>query len=115
MAELILAIDQGTTGTTVLLIDSRGRVKARAYQEIRQFYPQPGWVEHDPEEIYRSAVTLSKKALRAARARRGRRPRDRVDESARDLRGVGARQRPAGPSRDRVAMPAQREYLRGAA
>jgi len=68
MAELVLAIDQGTTGTTVLLIDSRGRVKARAYQEIRQFYPQPGWVEHDPEEIYRSALTLSKKALRAARA-----------------------------------------------
>ena len=67
MAELVLAIDQGTTGTTVLLLDSRGRVKARAYQEIRQYYPEPGWVEHDPEEIYRSAVVLSKKALRAAR------------------------------------------------
>ncbi len=77
MAELILAIDQGTTGTTVLLIDPRGRVKARAYQEIRQFYPEPGWVEHDPEEIYRSAVAMSKKALRAARV------------SARDVCAIG--------------------------
>jgi len=68
MADLILAIDQGTTGTTVFVIDGRGRIRGRAYGEIRQFYPQPGWVEHDPEEIYRSAVALSKKALKAARA-----------------------------------------------
>ncbi len=71
MAELVLAIDQGTTGTTVLLVDPRGRVRGRAYKEIRQFYPRPGWVEHDPEEIYRSAVTVSKAALRAARADAG--------------------------------------------
>ena len=68
MAELVLSIDQGTTGTTVLLLDPKGRVRGRAYREIRQFYPRPGWVEHDPEEIYRSALTLSKAALRAARA-----------------------------------------------
>ncbi|HYB91775.1 MAG TPA: glycerol kinase GlpK [Candidatus Binataceae bacterium] len=77
MADLILAIDQGTTGTTVFVIDARGKIRGRAYREIRQFYPRPGWVEHDPEEIYRSAVTLAKAALRAARA------------SAGDLRGVG--------------------------
>ena len=68
MADLILAIDQGTTGTTVFVIDARGKIRGRAYGEIRQFYPKPGWVEHDPEEIYRSAVLLSKKALKAARA-----------------------------------------------
>ncbi len=67
MADLILAIDQGTTGTTVFVIDARGKIRGRAYGEIRQFYPKPGWVEHDPEEIYRSAVTLAKKALKAAR------------------------------------------------
>jgi glycerol kinase len=71
MAELILAIDQGTTGTTVLLFDARGRVKARTYQEIRQYYPKPGWVEHDPEEIYRSVVAMSRKAIRLARADAG--------------------------------------------
>jgi len=69
MADLVLAIDQGTTGTTVFVIDARGKIRGRAYGEIRQFYPQPGWVEHDPEEIYRSAVTLSKKALKTARAK----------------------------------------------
>jgi glycerol kinase len=77
MAELILTIDQGTTGTTVFVIDARGKIRGRAYREIRQFYPHPGWVEHDPEEIFRSATGLAKLALRAARAR------------ASDLRGVG--------------------------
>ena len=67
MADFILAIDQGTTGTTVFVVDHRGRIRGRAYAEIRQFYPKPGWVEHDPEEIYRSVVALSKKAIAAAR------------------------------------------------
>jgi glycerol kinase len=69
MAELVLAIDQGTTGTTVLVIDPRGRIRARAYGEIRQFFPQAGWVEHDPDEIFRSVVALGKRAMRAAGAR----------------------------------------------
>ena len=67
MPQVILAIDQGTTGTTVFVVDARGRIRGRAYAEIRQFYPKPGWVEHDPEEIYRSVVTLSKKAIAAAK------------------------------------------------
>ncbi|HOQ09442.1 MAG TPA: glycerol kinase GlpK [Syntrophomonadaceae bacterium] len=53
----ILAIDQGTTGTTALLIDHEGKAISRAYREFTQIYPQPGWVEHDPQEIW--AVTLS--------------------------------------------------------
>ncbi|HEV2171144.1 MAG TPA: FGGY family carbohydrate kinase, partial [Candidatus Binatus sp.] len=69
MPQLILAIDQGTTGTTVFVVDRRGRIRGRAYAEIRQFYPKPGWVEHDPEEIYRSVVALSKRALTAAKAK----------------------------------------------
>jgi glycerol kinase len=67
MADFILAIDQGTTGTTVFVVDRGGRIKGRAYAEIRQFYPKPGWVEHDPEEIHRSVVALSKKAIAAAK------------------------------------------------
>ena len=69
MPQLILAIDQGTTGTTVFVVDSHGRIRGRAYAEIRQFYPKPGWVEHDPEEIYRSVVALSKKAIATAKAK----------------------------------------------
>lgn len=49
---MILTIDQGTTGTTVLLIDSAGEIVAKAYREFEQIYPKPGWVEHDPMEIW---------------------------------------------------------------
>ena len=52
----ILAIDQGTTGTTSILYNSMGQVIARAYRELTQIYPQEGWVEHDPEEIWQSVV-----------------------------------------------------------
>lgn len=69
MSDLVLAIDQGTTGTTVFAIDSNGRVRGRAYREIRQYFPKPGWVEHDADEIARSAVTLAKAALTGARAK----------------------------------------------
>jgi glycerol kinase len=69
MPQAVLAIDQGTTGTTVMVLDRSGRIRARAYGEVRQFYPRPGWVEHDPEQIYRSVITLSRRALAAARVR----------------------------------------------
>ncbi len=62
---VILAIDQGTTGTTVLAVDQRGGVVGRAYREIEQHYPQPGWVEHDPEEIWRSVQETVDAALQA--------------------------------------------------
>jgi glycerol kinase len=52
---VILAIDQGTTGTTCLVFDGEGRVAGRAYSEFEQFFPRPGWVEHDAAEIW--AVT----------------------------------------------------------
>ena len=47
----LAAIDQGTTGTTVLVVDERDRVVGRAYREIPQSYPRPGWVEHDPQDV----------------------------------------------------------------
>ncbi|NTV05205.1 MAG: glycerol kinase GlpK [Chlorobiaceae bacterium] len=52
----ILAIDQGTTGTTCILYDQDAGVVAKAYRELTQFYPRAGWVEHDPEEIWQSVV-----------------------------------------------------------
>lgn len=48
----ILSVDQGTTGTTVLLIDAYGEIAARGYREFAQRYPRPGWVEHDATEIW---------------------------------------------------------------
>ena len=47
----ILALDQGTTSSRAILFDHDGAVKAVAQREFRQIFPQPGWVEHDPEEL----------------------------------------------------------------
>ena len=63
---MILAIDQGTTGTTCLVVDPELRVRGRGYREIRQHFPQPGWVEHDPEEIWASVEQTAAEALAAA-------------------------------------------------
>jgi glycerol kinase len=65
----ILAIDQGTTGTHSLLFDERGRVVGRGYKPFRQYFPQPGWVEHDPEEIWKSCLDVIGQALRGQRVK----------------------------------------------
>ena len=59
----VLAIDQGTTGCTALLIAEDGSVVGRAYSEFRQHYPQPGWVEHDPEEIWQTSLGVMARAI----------------------------------------------------
>ncbi|NLY88098.1 MAG: glycerol kinase, partial [Firmicutes bacterium] len=53
---LILAIDQGSTGTKVLAVDARGKIVAESYRKIKVLYPQAGWVEHEPEDIWQSVV-----------------------------------------------------------
>ena len=63
---MILAIDQGTTGTTCLVVDEELRVRGRGHREFRQHYPQPGWVEHDPEELWASVLGAAEDAVRAA-------------------------------------------------
>jgi len=67
MRSHVLAIDQGTTGTTVMIFDGAGQVRGRGYSEFRQYYPRPGWVEHDPEEIWRVTRRVIGVALRRAR------------------------------------------------
>jgi glycerol kinase len=67
---LVLAIDQGTTGTTVLVIDALGRVRGRGYAELAQHFPRPGWVEHDGREIWHSVLVATAKAMVRAHARR---------------------------------------------
>lgn len=54
MGQFVLAIDQGTTGSTVALMDARGKLRAAANVEFSQLYPQPGWVEHRPKDIWAS-------------------------------------------------------------
>jgi glycerol kinase len=70
MAEgYVLAIDQGTTGTKVLIFDVEGSVRSRAYSEFTQHYPKPGWVEHDAEEIWTVSRGLVAEALSQAGVR----------------------------------------------
>lgn len=64
----ILAIDAGTTGVTALIVDEHGRVISRGYAEFRQYYPRPGWVEHDPDDIWRATITAVADARNATEA-----------------------------------------------
>ncbi|HYB11388.1 MAG TPA: glycerol kinase GlpK [Alphaproteobacteria bacterium] len=59
----ILAIDQGTTSTRAMLFDHEGHPRGISQREIGQLYPRPAWVEHDPEEIWRSVLEVSKRAI----------------------------------------------------
>ena len=67
---MILAIDQGTTGTTCMVFDEAGRVIGRAYSEFEQHFPRPGWVEHDAGEIWDVTRRVAEEALRSARVGR---------------------------------------------
>ena len=60
---MILAIDQGTTGSTCLVFDDEGRITGRAYSEFQQHFPRPGWVEHDAEEIWEVTRRVGHEAL----------------------------------------------------
>ncbi|HYX46614.1 MAG TPA: FGGY family carbohydrate kinase, partial [Sphingomicrobium sp.] len=64
-ADHVLAIDQGTTSTRAILFDSEARPIAVAQRELEQHYPDRGWVEHDPEQIWADAVAVAREALRA--------------------------------------------------
>src|SRR5262245_30263125 len=73
----VLALDQGTTSSRAIVFDEAGAVRAMAQAEFRQIFPQPGWVEHDPEEIWRTQLHVAKEAIANARL------------AARDLAAIG--------------------------
>ncbi len=60
---MILSIDAGTTGVTVIAVNLEGKITARGYQEFPQHYPQPGWVEHDLEEIWQATLSAARKVV----------------------------------------------------
>ena len=69
MPELILSVDAGTTGVTVFVVNPEARVQGRAYSEFQQYYPRPGWVEHDAVEIWETTQALLVRALEDAGAK----------------------------------------------
>ena len=73
----ILALDQGTTSSRAMVFDHAGNVRATAQREFRQIFPQPGWVEHDPNEIWASQLAVAHEALASAAL------------SARDIAAIG--------------------------
>ena len=62
----LLALDQGTSSSRSVVFDAQGRIKAMAQREIRQIFPQPGWVEHDPKEIWATQLATAREALAKA-------------------------------------------------
>jgi len=72
MEPLVLALDQGTTSSRAILFDRSGREVASAQKPFRQSYPRPGWVEHDPEEIWETQLEAAREAIARARADPGR-------------------------------------------
>lgn len=64
MAKFVMAIDQGTTGTRVIIFNHQGRAVSKSYREFKQYYPQLGWVEHNPLEIWKTTLSTIEKALR---------------------------------------------------
>ncbi len=64
MSKYILAIDQGTTSTRALLYDKTGSIIEKSQKEFTQYYPKPGWVEHDPEEIWNSTIGVINNLLK---------------------------------------------------
>ena len=62
----VLALDQGTTSSRAILFDARGRAVVSAQRELTQHFPQPGWVEHDPDEIWRTQLACGREALAGA-------------------------------------------------
>ena len=115
LRSVLLAIDQGTTGTTCLVVGDDLRSRGRGYRELSQSFPAPGLVEQDAEEIWETALDAAEDALAERRDPRRGAHRHRDRQPARDDRALGSRDRPAGRARDRLAGPADGGALRGAA
>ena len=63
MGKYIMALDQGTTSSRCILFDKNGNMCSVAQKEYKQYYPKPGWVEHDPSEIWSSQMSVATEAM----------------------------------------------------
>src|SRR5205823_8365476 len=68
ISEVVLSLDEGTTGATAIAVGLDGEIQGKGYEEITQHYPRPGWVEHDPNEIWSAVQATATRALDAASA-----------------------------------------------
>ena len=106
---MILAIDQGTTGTTCLVFDREGRIAGRAYSEFEQHFPRPGWVEHDADEIWDVTRRVGGRGARRRRRSRARTsPAIGITNQRETVVAWDPRVGRAGPQRARLAGPPHR-------
>ena len=75
--KFILALDQGTTSSRAIVFDHNGQIKSVAQKEFTQYFPQPGWVEHNPNEIWSSQASVIAEAISA------------IDINGLDIAGIG--------------------------
>ena len=109
---MILSIDQGTTGTTALVLDSQGEILGRGYSEFRQIFPRPGWVSHDATEIWDTTLKVIGLAITEAGNRCLRRKRHWYCQSARDDRFMGLENGGTRSRRDCLAVPTHGGFVR---
>ena len=114
MAKYVAAIDQGTTSTRCMVFDHSGQVVSVDQKEHEQIFPQAGWVEHSPTEIWERTQEVVDGRAREGRPDDRRPRRGRHHQPARDDGRVGQEDRQAGPQRDRVAGHPHRPHLRRA-
>ena len=69
MSKYIISLDQGTTSSRCIIFDYYGKIVAKAQKEITQIFPKPGWVEHDPMEIYKTQLEVISEAIKASNAK----------------------------------------------
>lgn len=80
----MLALDQGTTSSRCILFDKQGNICSMAQKEFEQIYPQAGWVEHDPMEIWASQLSVATEAI------------SKIGAAAEEIAGIGRNGRSAG-------------------
>ena len=71
MKKFLVAIDQGTTSSRVILFDTNGNIKFTCQQEFKQYFPKNGWVEHNPNEIWKTTLSSLKKIIQKAKQLKG--------------------------------------------
>ena len=114
MAQYIMALDAGTTSNRCILFDKQGRVCSVAQKEFTQYFPKPGWVEHDANEIWTTQLGVALSAMNADRRLGGRHRGHRHHQPAGDHHRLGPRHRRAGLPRHRLAVPPHQRTLRPA-
>ena len=105
MAKYVMALDAGTTSNRCILFNEKGEMCSVSQREFTQYFPKPGWVEHDADEIWACQLGVAVEAMNKIGATADDYRSDRHHQSERDGDRLGQEYRRAGLSRDCMAVP----------